>query len=71
MMHLIREGSSCFVLSVAADQVQADYYYLKNILKPETTEVWGAGFISVAGTHHLVEADEPAPPISAPDMPPS
>lgn len=57
------------VLSVAADQVQADYYYLKNILRPRTTEVWGAGFINAVGTHHLVPADAPAPSKAVLDTP--
>ena len=57
------------VLSVAADQVQADYYYLKNILRRETTETWGAGFISPVGTHHQVPADAPAPPKAELDTP--
>ncbi len=51
-----------FVLTVQATQVQADFYYLKNILTPRTTEAWGAGFISAAGTHHLVRAKAPATP---------
>jgi len=49
------------VLTVQQAQVQADYYYLKNILRPKTSETWGAGFISAAGTNHLVRAKAPAP----------
>ena len=55
------------VLSVSADQVQADYYYLDDILVPKTTETWGAGLISAARTHHLVKAKAPAPQKSVPD----
>ena len=48
------------VLTVAADQVQADFYYLKNILKPTTSESWGGGWVNAVGTHHLQRASAPA-----------
>ena len=53
------------VLTVAADQVQADYYYLKNILKPTTSESWGGGWVTAAGTNHLQPASAP---VAAPAM---
>lgn len=53
------------VLTVAADQVQADYYYLKNILKPTTSESWGGGWVTAAGTNHLQPANAP---VAAPAM---
>ncbi|MEO5716518.1 MAG: alkaline phosphatase D family protein [Luteolibacter sp.] len=49
------------VLSVTPAQVQADYYFLDDILVPKTTEQWGAGFINPVGTHHLKKAKAPAP----------
>lgn len=58
-----------FVLSVKQDSVQADYYYLADILVPETTETWGAGLISAAGSHHLVQAAAPAAPKAVQDIP--
>lgn len=58
-----------FVLSVKADSVQADYYYLADILVPETTESWGAGLISAAGSNHLVRAVAPAAPKAVQDVP--
>jgi len=58
-----------FVLSVNAQQVQADFYYLADILVPTTTETWGAGFTTLAGSHHLVPALAPAPPKSVQDVP--
>ncbi len=61
------DGHGYLVLTVSAEQVQADYYYLRNILAPRTTERWGAGFITREGTHHLTKAQNPAPPkVSAP-----
>jgi alkaline phosphatase D len=57
------------VLSVNPQQVQADFYYLADILVPQTTEVWGAGLISAAGTNHLVPAVAPAPPKPVQDTP--
>lgn len=57
------------VLSVNPQQVQADYYYLADILVPQTTESWGAGFISAAGSNHLVPAVSPAPPKTVQDTP--
>ncbi|MES2657969.1 MAG: alkaline phosphatase D family protein [Verrucomicrobiota bacterium] len=58
------------VLSVSPEQVQGDFYYLKNILTPQTTEQWGAGFISRAGTHHLTKAKNPARAKTAPAIEP-
>lgn len=58
-----------FVLSVTPEAVQADYYYLADILVAQTTESWGAGFISMAGSNHLVPAAAPAPPKSVQDTP--
>jgi alkaline phosphatase D len=49
------------VLTVQEEQVQADYYYIRNILKRDTSTSWGAGFINMAGTNHLLPASEPAP----------
>ncbi|MEO5914101.1 MAG: alkaline phosphatase D family protein [Luteolibacter sp.] len=49
------------VLSVTPAQVQADFYFLHDILKPKTTERWGGGFINPAGTHHLKKAQAAAP----------
>jgi len=49
------------VLTVTPEQVQGDYYFLQNILAPQTTEKWGAGFINREGTHHLIKAQNPAP----------
>ncbi|QJE96001.1 alkaline phosphatase D family protein [Luteolibacter luteus] len=57
------------VLSVTEQQVQADYYYLEDILVPQTTEVWGAGMISASGSNHLVPASAPAPPKNVQDTP--
>ena len=54
------------VLTVQELQVQADSYYLTNILRPKTTETWGAGFITTAGTNHLVRASAPAPDKATP-----
>jgi alkaline phosphatase D len=58
-----------FVLSVTPAAVQADYYYLADILVPQTTESWGAGLISAAGSNHLVPAAAPAAPKSVQDTP--
>jgi alkaline phosphatase D len=58
-----------FVLSVSPAAVQADYYYLADILVPETTESWGAGLVSAAGTNHLVPAAAPAVPKPVQDIP--
>lgn len=57
------------VLSVTQQQVQADYYFLADVLVPQTTETWGAGFITAAGSHHLVPAVSPAPPKTVQDVP--
>ena len=57
------------VLSVTAPQVQADFYYLADILVPQTTESWGSGWISAAGSSHLVPAASPAPPKAIQDTP--
>jgi alkaline phosphatase D len=57
------------VLSVNPQQVQADYYYLADVLVPQTTETWGAGFTTAAGTHLLVPAQAPAPPKTVQDVP--
>ena len=48
------------LLTVEAEQVQADYYFLKNILKTTTSESWGGGWVSASGTHHLNPASAPA-----------
>ena len=53
------------ILTVEPDQVQADYYYLKNILKPTTSESWGGGWVSASGTNHLQPASAP---VAAPAM---
>jgi len=58
-----------FVLSVTPEAVQADYYYLADILVAQTTESWGAGFISAVGSNHLVPAAAPAAPKSVQDTP--
>jgi alkaline phosphatase D len=55
------------VLTVAADQVQADYYYLRNVLRPRTEESWGGGFTCAAGSNHLVPVDAPASPKAVQD----
>ena len=57
------------VLSVFPQSVQADYYFLDDILVPKTTEAWGAGFTCASGTHHLVPTDGPAPTKSTHDAP--
>ena len=57
------------VLSVSPQQVQADYYYLADVLVPQTTESWGAGFIVAAGSHLLTPARAPAPPKAVQDVP--
>ncbi|MES2477197.1 MAG: alkaline phosphatase D family protein, partial [Verrucomicrobiota bacterium] len=57
------------VLTVKPDQVQADYYFLKNVLRRTTTEAWGAGWVTALGSNHLVRADQPAPPKSVQDIP--
>ena len=57
------------VLSVEAQQVQVDYYYLADVLVPQTTETWGAGFITAAGSHLLTPALAPAPPKTVQDVP--
>ncbi len=49
------------LLSVTPQQVQADFYYLKSVLKSKTTESWGAGYTSRTGTHRLKKAKAPAP----------
>lgn len=57
------------VLSVTPQQMQADYYYLADVLVPVTTESWGAGFITTSGSHLLVPAVAPAPPKPVQDVP--
>lgn len=57
------------VLTVKAEKVQADYYYLKNILRKTTSEEWGGGWTSALGTNHLVRAKAPAPPKNEQDTP--
>lgn len=58
-----------FVLSVTPAQVQADYYYLADVTVPQTTESWGAGWTTAAGSHLLSPALAPAPPKSVQDVP--
>ena len=57
------------VLTVATDQVQADFYFIKNILNPTSTEAWGGGWISPSGSHQLVSAGKPVPAQNNQDMP--
>ena len=57
------------VLSITPQQMQADYYYLADVLVPTTTESWGAGFTTAAGSHLLVPAAAPAPPKPVQDVP--
>jgi len=57
------------VLSITPQQMQADYYYLADVLVPVTTETWGAGFTTAAGSHLLVPAASPAPPKAVQDVP--
>jgi alkaline phosphatase D len=57
------------LLSVSAGQVQGDFYYLADVLVPQTTETWGAGFTTAAGSHLLVPAQAPAPPKAVQDIP--
>lgn len=49
------------LLSVTPETVQGDFYYLKSVLKSKTTESWGGGYVSQAGTHRLRKAKSPAP----------
>ena len=40
-----------------------------DVLVPVTTETWGAGFTTAAGSHLLVPAASPAPPKAVQDVP--
>ncbi|MCW1925242.1 alkaline phosphatase D family protein [Luteolibacter arcticus] len=57
------------VLSVSPSAVQADYYFLADVLVPVTTESWGAGFTVDAGSTLLVPATSPAPAKPVQDIP--
>jgi alkaline phosphatase D len=46
-----------FVLTISESSAQADYYYLEDILVPQTVEAWGAGLQSMAGTQTLMLAE--------------
>lgn len=58
-----------FVLTVSELDVQADYYYLEDILVSETNEFWGAGVFSFTGTNDLNFAPFPSPPKKKQDKP--
>ncbi|WP_052573910.1 alkaline phosphatase D family protein [Haloferula sp. BvORR071] len=57
------------ILSVTPTQTQADYYYLADVTVPQTTESWGAGWITPAGSHLLTPASAPAPAKAVQDVP--
>lgn len=50
-----------FVLDVSRDAVQADWYFLENLLEPDTTEALAASWRVDDGAGHLTEAEGPAP----------
>lgn len=56
-----------FVLTVRPARVQADYYYLHNVLRRFTKEEWGGGWMCRSGTNHLVKARRPAEPKAVPE----
>lgn len=66
--HFWAEGTfrTYLVLDLTPDRLQADWYGYEDFRKlvperPEGGETWRRGFVTLAGSNHLVEADAPAP----------
>ncbi|MEM9445518.1 MAG: alkaline phosphatase D family protein [Verrucomicrobiota bacterium] len=57
------------ILTVNENAVQADYYYMIDILVPTTRQTWGAGVVSFSGSNDLGLAPAPAPRKSVLDIP--
>jgi alkaline phosphatase D len=48
------------VLDVTRERAQADWYYVPTVSERNSTEQFGKGLVTQAGTPHLVAADSPA-----------
>jgi alkaline phosphatase D len=59
-----------FILDLARERLQADFYGVATVEERTTKEAFVKGFITESGRNHLIEASTPAKPASAPDPAP-
>ena len=58
------------VVDLTRERLQADFYAVATVLDRTTKEKFEKGFVSAAGTNHLVEASTAAPSAASPDPAP-
>ena len=59
------------VLDVTPERVQADWFFIPTVTEHSTAETFGGGWLTEAGTSHLVAASGPVPPNTAAPAPPA